>query len=72
MANFCSADVFRGRPFWTGYFVKKQPVPVRFPSARPFFLRRQAARPPKKTPARVNAQIMMVTAYSLVVIMCPP
>jgi hypothetical protein len=32
-------------------------------------LRRQAARPPKKAPARVNAQMVMVTVYSLVVIM---
>jgi hypothetical protein len=41
-------------------------------SALFFLLRRQAARPPKKTPARVNAQMVMVTANSLVVIMGPP
>jgi hypothetical protein len=35
-------------------------------------LRRQAARPPKKAPARVNTQMVMVTASSLVVIMCAP
>jgi hypothetical protein len=39
------------------------------PSARLSLLRRQAARPPKKAPASVNTQMVMVTAYSLVVIM---
>jgi hypothetical protein len=38
-------------------------------SERACFLRRQAARPPKKLPAAVNTQIVMVTAVSLVVIM---
>jgi hypothetical protein len=33
------------------------------------FLRRQTAREPKKVPAAVNTQIVMVTAISLVVIM---
>lgn len=38
------------------------------PSTRLSPLRRQAARPPKKIPAKVNTQMVMVTAYSLVVI----
>jgi hypothetical protein len=42
------------------------------PSARVSFLRRKAVRPPKKAPARVNTQMQMVTAYSLVVIMRSP
>jgi hypothetical protein len=36
-------------------------------SARLLILRRQAARVPKKVPAAVNTQIVMVTALSLVV-----
>lgn len=36
------------------------------------FLRRHAARVPKKVPAAVNSHIMMVTAVSLVVIMLMP
>jgi len=43
-----------------------------FPSARFCRLRLQAARPPKNTPARVRTQMVMVTAYSLVVIMISP
>jgi hypothetical protein len=35
------------------------------------FLRRQTAREPKKVPAAVNAQIVIVTAISLVVIIIP-
>ena len=35
------------------------------------FLRRQTAREPKKVPAAVNTQIVMVTAVSLVVIIFP-
>ena len=35
-------------------------------------LRRQAARPPKTLPARANTHMVMVTAYSLVVIICIP
>jgi len=43
-----------------------------YPSVRFCFLRRQAARKPKKTPKAVNTQMMRVAAISLTVVMPYP